>query len=104
MTDLNLGTSSQVKSPWHKPRGLGADHERNAAIINFYRKKNRKWSYQLIADHFGISRNVVAGILFRERHPPETLVKSAHSRSRNKTGGGRKPTSYYPEKHARNTR
>lgn len=47
------------------------------------------WSYQLVADHFGITRNQVAGILFRARHPYSERTRSpACSGGKNKIGTG----------------
>jgi hypothetical protein len=47
------------------------------------------WSYQLVADHFGITRNQVAGILFRHRHPYSERCRSPNcAGGRNKIGTG----------------
>ncbi len=56
------------------------------AIIEF--ATNNSWSYQLIADHFRVTRNVVAGILFRHRHPPSERVSSPNGVAPNKVGTG----------------
>lgn len=40
--------------------------KRNREIISFYEAND--WSYQLVADKFGVSRNVVAGAIFRHRN------------------------------------
>lgn len=49
--------------------------KRNRAVLALYGKK----SFGLIAKELGISRNVVAGIVFRSIHPPG---------QRSKVGGG----------------
>lgn len=66
---------------------------RNEEIIAFV--KANDWSYQLVGDHFGISRNVVAGLMFRDRHPRDKLVNSPKG-CRNKTGTGYQHRSYWP--------
>jgi len=48
-----------------------------------------KLSFSLIAEHFGISRNAVAGIMWRANWPPEKRVCSPRSKSPNKCGIGR---------------
>ena len=53
-------------------------------------------SYQLIADAVGVTRNAVAGALFRMRHPPAGC--RAKGVSHNKTGSGFQPASYRPER------
>lgn len=62
------------------------------------------WSYQLVADRFGVSRNVVAGILFRRRHSYKTLICSPNSNAPNKIGAGWQPPKYQPRFNATNTR
>ena len=74
------------------------------AVVAFAKAKGKRWSYQLIADHFGVTRNVVAGILFRERHPHSERIRSPGSRWGNMIGISYRPRSYYPEKTAQNTR
>jgi len=78
--------------------------DRNAAILAFAKSKRGKWSYQLIADHFKVSRSVVAGILFRAKHPVSERVHSPRGLAKNKIGTGFKPSSYYPDYTAANTR
>lgn len=56
---------------------------RNEKILRMVGQK----SYELIAEHFGISRNAVAGVIFRDRYPRATLVSSPHGK-RNKIGTG----------------
>ena len=55
----------------------------NLEIIAFVKTSN--WSYQLVADKFKISRNTVAGLMFRDRHPVSARV----DRDGNKRGSGR---------------
>lgn len=59
--------------------------EKRKAIVAFV--ATHDWSYQLVADHFQITRNQVAGVLFRHRYPvlPEY---SPRSHSSNKIGTG----------------
>ena len=74
-------------------------------IIAFFENNEGVWSYQLIADHFGITRCALAGILFRHRHPYAVRVSSGKTKWRSQIGTGRKPIgSYYPKLHAMNTR
>ncbi len=96
--------TSQVSHRVRRPYGNGmtTNVRRNARIITFAKQKGRKWSYQLIADHFGVSRHVVAGVLFRERHPVDD--RYAAGGNHNKIGGGQRPIPYYPEMTAQNTR
>jgi len=47
------------------------DKER-CEIIEFSR--THSWSYQLIADHFGVTRNQVAGLLFRHNNGGKRTV------------------------------
>lgn len=59
--------------------------KRNRAIIALYGKK----SFGLIAKELGISRNVVAGVIFRHNYPPGHRVCSPKSGgSPNKIGEG----------------
>jgi hypothetical protein len=71
-------------------------------IIDFV--KTKSWSFQLVADHFGITRCQVAGIVFRDQHPYEARVKSPNSTSRNKIGTGRHGPGLIPLMTASNTR
>lgn len=47
------------------------------------------FSYSLIAERFGISRNVVAGIMWRADWPPEKRIPSPRGKAGNKCGLGR---------------
>lgn len=78
--------------------------KKNAEILAFVNNNDGAWSYQLIADHFGVSRNIVAGLVFRARHPFKTRVASPRAVTPNKIGTGYRPQSYKPDLHARNTR
>lgn len=40
-------------------------------IVEFYEAND--WSYQLVAERFGVSRNQVAGLMFRRRHGNKKL-------------------------------
>ena len=75
----------------------------NQRILAFAKKKRGKLSYQLIANHFDVSRNVVAGIVFRDRHPCGTRVSSPNGNN-NKIGTGYHGHGAYPEMTAQNTR
>lgn len=74
----------------------GANLKRNREILKFLAAND--WSYQLVADKFGVSRNVVAGLVFRSRHPIEERVAcfGRHPSHRTKTGTGWRPHSYEP--------
>jgi hypothetical protein len=39
----------------------------------------KKFSYAVIAEKVGTTRNAVAGVAFRRRHPYPTLIRSANS-------------------------
>lgn len=82
------------------PRITGKE-ERNLKIIKFL--DHHDWSFQLVADKFGITRNVVAGIMFRHRYPIETLGAPC-SGKRNKHGKGWQRAKYYPSVNANNSR
>jgi hypothetical protein len=74
--------------------------KRNAKIVTFY--KANKWSYQLVADTFGVSRNVVAGLIFRDTYP--VSVRKKASGQSNKIGTGRRGgCRYFPKYHALNS-
>jgi hypothetical protein len=63
-------------------------------------KLREKKSYGLIGKELGVSRNVVAGVMFRARHRGKKLMSSPNSTgSGNKTGVGR----HGPGKYARKT-
>lgn len=62
---------------------LAANGPRNAAILKLRGAK----SFTVIAAELGLTRNVVAGVMFRARHPANTRYSSSHGR-RNKTGTG----------------
>jgi hypothetical protein len=84
------------------PRIITGNEERNRRIIKFV--ETYDWSFQLVADKFGVSRNVVAGIMFRYRHPYEMRKGcSPQSHGHNKTGTGWQRQSYYPSINARNS-
>ncbi len=55
-------------------------------IIAF--KAKNDWSFQLIADAFGLTRHQVAGIIFRHKRPYDIRVCSPNSHSKNKLGTG----------------
>lgn len=59
--------------------------EKRKAIVAFV--ATHDWSYQLVADRFGVTRNQIAGVLFRHRYPVRT-AKSPRGRSLNKIGTG----------------
>jgi transposase-like protein len=48
--------------------------EKKDEIVAFY--KENDWSYQLVAERFGVSRNQVAGLIFRSKHGNRKLPKS----------------------------
>ena len=48
--------------------------EKKDEIVAFYEAHN--WSYQLVAERFGVSRNQVAGLIFRRKHGNKKLAKS----------------------------
>jgi hypothetical protein len=74
---------------------------RNRIIVGLL--KNKRLSYAVIAEMCGVSRNIVAGVAFRLRHPRGTRISSPNG-CKNKVGGGWKAQSYWPEKTAANTR
>jgi transposase len=55
-------------------------------IVAFY--ESHEWSYQLVADHFGVSRNTVAGAIFRHKNPLSKRI-AGKDRSKNMVGRGR---------------
>jgi hypothetical protein len=57
----------------------------------------KKFSYAVIAEKVGTTRNAVAGVAFRRRHPYPTLICSANSDGANMLGTGFRRSSYYPE-------
>lgn len=59
--------------------------DRNAKILSLRGKK----SFSLIAEELGITRNVVAGVMWRANWPPASRVKSPNGQSKNKCGMGR---------------
>ena len=76
----------------------------NQAIIAFVKANN--WSYQLVADKFKVSRNVVAGLMFRHRHPVSKRVdKNGNKRGSNRSqiGTGYSYPSYQPTYTAKNS-
>jgi hypothetical protein len=81
--------------------GRPADFKRNSLIIAFVEAND--WSFQLVADNFSVSRNTVAGIMFRYKHPVAKRMKSPGGRSKNKIGTGHGGYSYTPAYHARNS-
>jgi hypothetical protein len=74
--------------------------ERRQEIIAFRKKKD--WSFQLIADYFGVTRNQVAGIMFRHNHRDNKLVCSPRSAGANKTGTGHQGPGAMPRYNALN--
>lgn len=79
--------------------------DNNAIILTFAKRKRGKWSFQLIADHFGVSRNVVAGLMFRDKHPLAKRVRSGSGTgSRNTSGTGRHGPGAMPHFTAQNSR
>lgn len=82
---------------------MNCNIERNIAIRMLL--KNKRLSYQVIAEMVGTTRHVVAGVAFRERHPCATRVCSPNAGGhRNKIGTGYRAASYWPEKTAANSR
>lgn len=79
-----------------------AETERAKAISDLVR--DQRLSYGVIAEMLGITRNAVAGVVFRLRHPPSVRLKSPRGKGRNKVGHGYQPRSYIPEKTTLNTR
>ena len=77
---------------------FGANRKRNAVICKL--ADEQRLSYAVIAEMIGVSRNAVAGVVFRHRHPFE----ARNHNNMNKTGTGWHPSSYYPEKTAWNSR
>lgn len=67
---------------------MGVNSKRNKNIVAYAKKLGAKYSYQGIADHFKVTRNVVAGVLFRAAHPPAERVRSPNSQIPNKIGTG----------------
>lgn len=55
---------------------MALNARRNAEILAFYRAN--EWSYQLVADNFGVSRSAVAGIVFRDNHPTSERTRGGH--------------------------
>lgn len=70
----------------------GMSKTKRDAIIEF--ATNNSWSYQLIADRFGVTRSTVAGILFRHRHPVDQRTCSPNSIWPNKVGSGYRTGNY----------
>lgn len=66
----------------------------------------KRLSYALIAQKFGVTRNVVAGIAFRRKHPITERIPPAGypGWQRNMIGTGYQYRSYWPEKTVANTR
>lgn len=81
---------------------MGANSKRNQRILALVAQE--RLSYELIAGMFGCSRNVVAGVVWRNRHPGVTRVCSPKGNGPNKTGTGYRPHSYEPELTSLNTR
>ena len=80
-------------------------YEQRAEILAYVAE--RKLSYAVIAELCGCTRNAVAGVVFRDRHPSATLVASPKSTTGkshgNMTGKGWQPAGYRPEKTSWNT-
>lgn len=72
--------------------------EKRLSIVEFVAEHD--WSYQLVADHFRLTRNQIAGILFRHRHPYEKRI----GKTRNMTGTGRHGPGAMPRFTAQNSR
>lgn len=58
----------------------------NAKILRLRGKK----SFGLIAKELGITRNVVAGVMFRDNWPIELRVSAPGERFKNRSGTGRR--------------
>jgi hypothetical protein len=76
----------------HASRGMTME-ERILALVG-------QKSYGLIAKEVGVTRNVVAGIIFRKRYPHAVRVATSPFIGRNKIGTGyrtgpRAPQSFY---------
>lgn len=67
---------------------------RNKRILKLAGKK----SYGLIAQQLGTTRNVVAGVVFRDKYPSRHRVCSPNSTSPNKTGVGHRGNGPYAPK------
>lgn len=78
-----------------------ANEDRNQKIIAFVEAYD--WSFQLVGNKFGLSRNAIAGIMFRHRHPMSERVKSPGGQSPNKVGTGYRHAGYYPSINALNS-
>jgi len=76
--------------------------ERDARILAYVAE--RKYSYAVIAELCGTTRNAVGGVVFRAKHPRAKLITSPGHRSPNMTGKGWQPAEYRPEKTAQSTR
>lgn len=82
---------------------MSKNAERNRQIIAYAEKHD--WSYQLVAEHFGVTRNVVSGVVFRHRYPHLQRVPSpGSSGNRNKIGTGYRRPTYRPAVHAGHVR
>ena len=75
------------------------DHDVICALLD-----TRRYSYEVIARMCNTTRGTVGGLAFRRRHPRHTLVYGETKRDGLKTGRGWQEPSYYPSKHAKNTR
>lgn len=66
--------------------GKVKDAKRNEKILSLKGTK----SYGMIAKELGIKREVVAGVIFRDKHPVEKRVRSPNGKSPNQIGTGRR--------------
>lgn len=81
---------------------MDENKERNELIVQL--SKEQRLSYGVIAEMFGITRNAVAGVIFRHRYPHKIRIASSDAGNRNKVGHGWRAASYQPEKTTVNTR
>lgn len=73
--------------------------ERNEAILILV--ATRRQSYEVIGRMFEVSRNVVAGVVFRNRYPAAVRQRGKGGKN-NQIGTGRRPGTYQPEVSKRN--
>lgn len=69
------------------------DEKREQEIMSLY----GKLSFALIAKKVGVTRNVVAGVVFRHRHPYSARISSPDG-VHNKIGGGHHGHGVYAKK------
>lgn len=66
--------------------------ERNEMILVLV--KTRSYSYEVIAQMMHCSRNAVAGVVFRERHPATARILGPNKNARNIIGTGHRAPTY----------